>query len=243
MNNNKRILIVDDDELLSNVLSDYLQEQGFKTLVASSAIEMEKQRERFHCDLLVLDVVMLEEDGFAVCQRLRADGDKIPIVMLSGRDQSVDRILGLEFGADDYVAKPVEPRELLARIKAVLRRTSEQSLKAYESKPVLFEFGDFVLDGHSQSVTRNGNPVLLSSGEFALLMVLTGKEGKPMTRNQLVNQLKGGDHKYDQRNIDMLVSRLRKHIDDDPAKTPYIRTVRGVGYVFINSDSSLTKSE
>ena len=238
MNNNKRILIVDDDELLSNVLSDYLQDQGFKTLVASSATEMQKQRERFQCDLLVLDVVMQGEDGFAICQRLRADGDKIPIVMLSGRDQAVDKILGLEFGADDYVSKPVEPRELLARIKAVLRRTSEWSLKAYESKPILYTFGEFVLDGQSQSLTRNGQPVSLSSGEFALLMILTSNEGKPLTRNQLVNQIKGGDHNYDQRNMDMLVSRLRKFIDDDASKPPYIRTVRGVGYVFINPDIS-----
>ncbi len=237
--NNKRILIVDDDELLSNVLSDYLQDQGFKTLVAPNATEMLKHRERFQCDLLVLDVVMQGEDGLAICQRLRADGDKIPIVMLSGRDQAIDKILGLEFGADDYVTKPVEPRELLARIKAVLRRTSERSLQAYESKPILYTFGEFVLDGQSQSLTRNGQPVSLSSGEFALLMILISNEGKPLTRNQLVHQLKGSDHSYDQRNMDMLISRLRKSIDDDASKLPYIRTVRGVGYVFINPDTSL----
>ena len=232
---NKRILIVDDDELLCNLLSSYLEEQGFETLVATDATEMQKLRERFHCHLLVLDVVMQGEDGLSICQRLRAEGDKIPIVILSGRDETVDRIIGLEFGADDYVTKPVEPRELVARIKAVLRRTSEQSLQAYDTKPVKFTFGDFVLDGLSRRLLRNGEIVPLTSDEFTLLMILTSMEGKTLSRTQLAIMLKGADQKIDQRNIDMLVSRVRKRIDDGSSQPEYLRTVRCVGYVFINA--------
>ena len=231
---NKRILIVDDDELLCNLLSSYLEEQGFETLMAANATEMQKQRERFHCHLLVLDIIMQGDNGLSICQKLRADGDNIPIVMLSGRDETVDRIIGLEFGADDYITKPVEPRELVARIRAVLRRTSDQTANAYEARLVQFKFGDFVLDGRSRNLMRNGQSVPLSSDEFSLLMIMVSRQGKTVSRNQLAFLLKGADHKIDQRNIDMLVSRVRKRIDDNSSQPQYIQTVRGVGYVFIN---------
>ncbi len=231
----KRILIVDDDELLRNILAGYLEEQGFKTLMAANSTEMQKQRARFHCHLLILDIIMQGEDGLSICQRLRADGDKIPIVMLSGRDETVDRIIGLEFGADDYITKPVDPRELVARIKAVLRRASDQALHEHPFKPVQYKFGDFVLDGVTRKLFRNGDTVPLSSDEFSLLMILANMQGKPVSRNQLANLLKGTDHKLDQRNIDMLVSRVRKRIDDDSSQPQFIRTVRSVGYVFINA--------
>jgi len=160
-------------------------------LVAANATEMKKQRERFHCHLLVLDIIMQGDNGLSICQKLRADGDTIPIVMLSGRDETVDRILGLEFGADDYITKPVEPRELVARIRAVLRRTADQTINVYEGKSMYFTFGKFVLDGHSRRLMHNGQGVPLSSDEFLLLMVMVSQQGKVLSRSQLAFLLKG----------------------------------------------------
>lgn len=229
----QRILIVDDDARLRNLVSCYLEKQGFEALVAADAIDMAKQRERFHCDLLVLDVNMPGEDGLSICQRLRAEGDRTPIIMLTARNETVDRIIGLEFGADDYLVKPFDPRELVARILAMLRRMPDVMLNAHEAKPLQLQFGPFLLDGQTRRLSCNGEPVALSSDEFALLMLLASTPGKPLSRNQLAIRIKGkGDQKSDQRNIDMLVSRLRKRLEDDPSQPCYIQTVRGIGYAF-----------
>jgi two-component system phosphate regulon response regulator OmpR len=230
-----RILIVDDDAVTRNFLSNQLEKHGFETLEAANSTEMQKQRERFQCHLLLLDVIMQGENGLSICQRLRTEGDKIPIIILSGRDETIDRVIGLEFGADDYITKPVAPRELIARVRAVLRRAPDQILNAYDTKPIKFKFGPFVLDGVSRSLLRDGQVIPLSSDELALLMIMTSMMGKPLSRNQLANLLKGSDHKFDQRNIDMLISRVRKRIEDDSSNPQYIQTVRGVGYIFINA--------
>ena len=231
----QRILIIDDDHRHRNLLTNYFATQGFDTLMAADAIEMKKQLERFRCDLLVLDINLPGEDGISICQRLRTEGDTTPIVFLTGRDNVFDRILGLEYGADDYLAKPFEPLELVARVRAILRRVSNESLNVHDTKPVKVQFGPFMLDMPSRSLLCNGHIVSLSFDEFELLKILVSTPGKPKTRNQLANQIKGADQNIDQRYIDMLVSRLRKRLKDDLSQSQYIQTVRGIGYVFKNA--------
>ncbi|MFI3189622.1 hypothetical protein BCS42_05585 [Crenothrix sp. D3] len=232
----QRILIVDDDARLRNLVSCYLEKQGFETLVAADGVEMEKLRARFDCHLLVMDVNMPGENGLAICQRLRAEGDITPIIILTARDETVDCIIGLEFGADDYLVKPFNPRELVARIKSVLRRTTDLIADANEAKPLQLKFGPFLLDGQTKQLSCNGQPVALSSDEFTLLMLLASSPGKPLSRNQLASQINGkGDQTPDQRNIDMLISRLRKRLEDNPTQPIYINTVRSLGYAFTTS--------
>ncbi len=230
----KRILIVDDDSRHRALLSDYLELQNFKTLVAANSIEMQKQLERNRCHLILLDINMPGEDGLAICKRLRAEEDNTPIILLTARNEIVDRVLGLEFGADDYLAKPFDLRELLARITAVLRRSAHSTLEAYQSTDIKLQFGPYFLNGNTRSLLRNNQTVSLSSEELSLLMMLASNPGKPFTRYQLANKviIQSKDQKHDQRNIDMLISRLRKRLEDDYSEPRYIHTIRGVGYAF-----------
>ena len=158
----QRILIIDDDHRHRNLLASYFETQGFDTLLAADAIEMKKQRERSHCDLLVLDIEMPGEDGISICRRLRAEGDKTPILFLTGRANGLDRVLGLELGADDYLAKPFEPLELVARVRAILRRVEDDSIKVHDTLLMKIQFGAFVLDIASRSLLCDGHIVSLS---------------------------------------------------------------------------------
>jgi two-component system phosphate regulon response regulator OmpR len=227
-----RILIVDDDNRHSHLLAKYFESEGFETVLAQGAIEMQKQRDYFQCDLMVLDVNMPGEDGLSICRRLRAEGDNIPIILLTARNETVDRILGLEYGSDDYLAKPFDPRELLARVRAVLRRIDKEIPATHKLGLLRVQFGPYVLDASSRSLLCKGKTVSLSADELALLMLLVSMPGKTLSRNQLAWQIKGVDQKIDQRNIDMLVSRLRKRLEEDPLQPRYIKTVRGIGYIF-----------
>ena len=231
----QRILVIDDDRRHCNLVANYLETHGFDTLMAADAIEMKKQQERSHCDLLVLDIEMPGEDGISICRRLRAEGDKTPILFLTGRGNALDRILGLELGADDYLAKPFEPLELVARVKAILRRVSDGSVKVQNTLLMKVEFGAFVLNIAPRSLLCDGHIVSLSFDEFELLMILACRTGQPITRVQLANQLNKDDQHIEQRYIDMLVSRLRKQLKDDSSPHQYIQTVRGVGYFFKNA--------
>ncbi len=231
----QRILFIDDDYRHRNLVANYFASQGFDTLMAADYIEMKKQLERFHCDLLVLDINMAGEDGLIICQKLRAEGDMTPIIFLTGRDHFTDRVLGLECGADDYLAKPFEPTELVARVKAVLRRFSDQNLNAQETTLEKVQFGVFILDILSRSLSCKGDIVSLSYDEFEILKILASTPGKPISRNQIAIQMKGVDQQIDQRYIDMTVSRLRKRLKIDSFQPDYIQTVRGVGYVFQNA--------
>jgi len=240
----QRILIVDDDVRHRALLSDYLESQGFKCLVAANAVEMQKQLVRYVCHLILLDVNMPGENGLEICKRLRAEENLIPIILLTARNEIVDRVIGLEFGADDYLPKPFDLRELLARINSVLRRApnlSEQSLEAIDLK---LQFGPYFLNGRARSLLCDNQVVSLSTEELSLLIMLASKPGKAFTRNQLAHQVinDGGDHKPEQRNIDMLVSRLRKRIEVTPAEPRYIHTIRGVGYAFTNEFSKASGS-
>jgi Response regulators consisting of a CheY-like receiver domain and a winged-helix DNA-binding domain len=232
----QKILIVDDDARHRTLLSDYLESQGFETLVAANSIEMQKQLERNRCHFILLDINMPGEDGLSICKRLRTENDKTPIILLTARNEIVDRVLGLEFGADDYLAKPFDLRELLARMNSVIRRSPNSSLEGYESTDVKLQFGPYLLNGNTRSLLRDNKAVLLSSEEFSLLIMLANNPGKPFTRYQLANKviINVGDQKHDQRNIDMLISRLRKRLEDDSSEPRYIHTIRGVGYAFTN---------
>ncbi len=240
----QRILIVDDDVRHRTLVSNYLAKHSYETLVAANALEMQKQRERFNFQLIVLDVTMPGEDGLSICKKMRDMGDKTPIILLTGRNETVDRLFGFEFGADDYLSKPFDPRELLARVQSVLRRFSNINITAYESINVQVEFGNYLLDGKSRTLLSNNQPINLSSTEFALLITLAGAPGRVFSRNQLATLVtsKGGDLQPNQRNIDNLVSRLRKKLEIKPCQPNYIITEIGRGYAFTTQSVIVSKN-
>ena len=228
----QKILIVDDDLRLQELLARYLSEQGFSAATASDAVDMHRLIQRNLYQLYILDINLPGEDGLQICQRLRATGNKTPVIMLTARGEDVDRIRGLELGADDYLSKPFNPRELLARINAVLRRHTGDQHAAYGAEDFKQVFGTYRLDADAAELTNAGDVVPLNHHEFALLKILVQNAGKPMSRTQLSDRLYGRDHAPDQRGIDMLVSRLRKQLSRDNSAFECIQTVRGVGYMF-----------
>jgi two-component system phosphate regulon response regulator OmpR len=229
-----RILVVDDDLRLRELLKRFLSENGYSVFIAASAVEMNRLwvRERF--DLLVLDLMLPGEDGLSICERLRNAGDQTPIIMLTAKGEDGDRIAGLESGADDYLPKPFNPRELLARISAVLRRAVPDDLPGAPSdKPETYVFGDFSFDLEKRSLTKNGEPVSLTSGEYSVLKVLARHARQPLSREKLMELARGREYEVFDRSLDVQISRLRKLIESDPAKPRFIQTVWGLGYVFI----------
>jgi two-component system phosphate regulon response regulator OmpR len=229
-----KILVVDDDLRLRDLLKRYLGEQGFAVDTVPDTAAMDRQMGRVRYDLVVLDLMMPGEDGFAACRRLRASDPAIGIVMLTARGDDVDRIAGLETGADDYIAKPFNPRELVARINAVLRRaTPAETPGAPSAAPDRVDFGPFALDLGSRTLTRQGEPVPLTTGEFALLKALAQNPRKPMSRDKLMELARGRALESADRSIDVQVSRLRKLLGEDPSGPRFIQTVWGFGYVFV----------
>jgi len=229
-----KILVVDDDVRLRDLLRRYLTEQGFSVVTAESAQAMNKLwvRERF--DLLVLDLMLPGEDGLSICRRLRGGGDKTPIIMLTAKGEDTDRIVGLEMGADDYLPKPFNPRELVARISAVLRRRGPEEVPGSPSEtPQTFTFGDFVLDLGTRSLKKNGEVIPLTTGEFSVLKVFARHARQPLSREKLMGLARGREYEVFDRSLDVQISRLRKLIEPDPANPFYIQTVWGLGYVFI----------
>ena len=235
----RRLLVVDDDAELRALLSTYLSRHGYDVLLLPDTGQLDAYLDRYNPHLVILDLMMPGEDGLAACRRLRGRGDLTPIVMLTARDETVDRIVGLEMGADDYLGKPFEPRELLARVEAVLRRHAASSFEG-AAKP--FVFGPFECDFSARQLSRNGAPVPLTGGEFALLSALIRNAHRPLKRERLLELTRGPaemprDHL--DRAIDMQVYRLRRAIEDDPAHPRHIRTIWGVGYVFVpNADAA-----
>jgi two-component system, OmpR family, phosphate regulon response regulator OmpR len=234
-----KLLVVDDDPRLRDLLRRYLTDNGFTVYSAENAQAMNKLwlRERF--DVLVLDLMMPGEDGLSILRRLRGGGDTTPVVMLTAKGEDVDRIVGLEMGADDYLPKPFNPRELLARINAVLRRKGPDEspgAPTHESKSVTF--GEFTLDLSTRTLTKNGEPVALTTGEFAVLKVFARYPKVPLSREKLMEMARGREYEAFDRSLDVQISRLRKMIEPDPAKPRYIQTVWGLGYVFIPDGSN-----
>jgi len=222
-----RILVVDDDPGIREVLCDYLSQHGYDAIGAASAAEMDRAVARQAPDLIVLDLMMPGEDGLSVCRRLSGKGGP-PIVMLSAMGEDTDRIIGLELGADDYLAKPCNPRELLARVRAVLRRPRDE---VATEGPIL-AFAGWRLDLLRRELTRpDGLVVTLSAGEFALLRVFAERPGRVLTRDQLLERARGADADVFDRAMDVQISRLRKKLDDGSG-LEMIQTLRGEGYMF-----------
>lgn len=230
-----RILVVDDDPEIRSLLQRFLEEHGFHVRSAAGGAAMDQALQRENADLIVLDLMMPGEDGLAVLRRLRDGGERLPVIMLTARGDPVDRVLGLELGADDYVAKPFHPRELVARINVQLRRTdSEPSLLRDD----ILRTGPLEINLSSMSVTRDGDAVPLSSREFSLLAALARSPGRVLSRAQLIDRALGRDAEVTDRAIDVQVARLRKALGDDAADPQLIRTVWGVGYVLATSSGS-----
>lgn len=229
-----KVLVVDDDPRLRDLLRRYLGENGFNVAVADSAVTMNRLWLRERYDVLVLDLMLPGEDGLSILRRLRGANDPTPIVMLTAKGEDVDRIVGLEMGADDYLPKPFNPRELLARIHAVLRRRAAEELPgAPGSDAERVSFGEFELDLATRALTRNGEPVALTTGEFAVLKAFARHPRMPLSREKLMGLARGREYEAFDRSLDVQISRLRKLIEPDPAKPRYIQTVWGLGYVFI----------
>lgn len=229
----KKILLVDDDLRMRELLQRYLSEQGFTVKAVSDSAEMDAALMHEHPDLLVLDLMLPGEDGLAICRRLRGANSNMPIIMLTARGDEVDRIIGLEMGADDYLPKPFNPRELLARINAVMRRQEQRIPSAPTSNAATVSFGDFVFDPSTRSLNRNGESITITSGEFALLKVFVDHPRQPLSRDRLMQLARGRELDVFDRSIDVQVSRLRRLIEPDPAHPRYLQTMWGFGYVFV----------
>lgn len=233
-----KILVLDDEPDLRALLQRYLTEQGFEVKAIPDASQIDRLLQRESFDVLILDIMMRGEDGLSVCQRLRAQRETIPIIMLTARGDPVDRILGRESGADDYLAKPFNPRELLACIHALLRRQRLLGLHqpGAETNPVTF--GPFVFDPAVRRLMRGSEFVSLTSGELSLLTALVSHAGRPLSRERLIDLARGPEAETTDRSIDVQVLRLRRVIEPDPNHPRYLQTVRGVGYVFIPDTSN-----
>lgn len=224
-----RILVVDDDPALRELLAAYLGDNGFKVDLAADGVEMRQALERAMPDAIVLDLMLPGEDGLALTREIRARS-MVPILMLSARGEEIDRVVGLEVGADDYLAKPFSPREMLARLRALLRRS-----QAGEHAPTdgpHHRFGPYLLDAAARRLLHDGVDLALSGAEFDLLKVFVERPNRVLNRDLLLELLKGYEREPFDRTIDIRVGRLRRKIEPDPANPVYIRTVRGEGYLF-----------
>jgi len=223
------VLVVDDDAELRELTEAYLSRNGFQVHTVADAVEMDAWLAEEDPDLLILDLMLPGEDGLSIAKRLKADAG-FPIIMLSAQGDDVDRIVGLEVGADDYLPKPFNPRELLARIRAVLRRSAAGA--SADGERNLRKFGAFVLDLDAHQLSRDGAEVTLTSGEFDLLAVLSAHPNRVLDRDRILDLLTGAERSPFDRSIDVRVTRLRAKIEPDPAKPIYIKTVWGKGYMF-----------
>ncbi|MDP6108905.1 MAG: response regulator [Rhodospirillales bacterium] len=234
MNTSEHILIVDDDKEIRDLLGRFLDKHGLRVTTAADGREMKKALADWNVDLIVLDLMMPGEDGLTLCRNLRADS-KIPVIMLTAMGEEMDRIIGLEMGADDYLAKPFNPRELLARIKAVLRRTAERpvNVDGIGLSSACFIFSGWKLDiAKRELFSPSGALVTLSGGEFELLQAFVTHPGRVLSRDQLLDLARGREAQPFDRSIDVQVSRLRRKIEDDPREPTLIKTVRSGGYMF-----------
>ena len=228
-----RILIVDDDQRLRDLLMRYLGGEGYEVKAVPDAAAMDKQLARERYDLVVLDLMLPGEDGLAICRRLRAQETAPAIIMLTAKGDDVDRIVGLEMGADDYMPKPFNPRELLARINAVLRRKAPAGPPGAPAAGGTFQFGEFSLNLATRTLTRAGKPVQLTTGEFSVLKVLVQHPRQPLSRDKLMELARGREYEVFDRSIDVQISRLRKIVEQDASHPKHIQTVWGFGYVFV----------
>lgn len=231
------ILLVDDDLRLRGLLQTYLKREGFEITAAGNAEQMERALRDFPIDLMVLDLMLPGRGGLDICRELRAAQNSLPVIMLTAKGDDIDRILGLELGADDYLPKPCNPRELAARIRAVLRRrqSAPPGAPVNDARPV--EFGAFRLHPASRLLERDGETVSLTTGEFAVLLALVTHPGETLSRERLLTLARGRGRSAFDRSIDVAVSRLRRIIEPDPQAPRYLQTVWGAGYVFVPDET------
>ncbi|SAK56943.1 two component transcriptional regulator [Caballeronia pedi] len=227
-----KIIVLDDEAELRNMLQRFLSSQGFEVRVVENGKRLDRYLQREPYDLLVLDWMMEPEDGLSVCRRLRAEGQTLPILMLTAKGDPVDKVVGLETGADDYLAKPFLPQELVARVRALLRRQ-----KIAAGDPTLTQqiirFGEFRLDLGKQKLYRNGEAFDIHSAQMQLLTALGSSPNRAVSRDNLIARTRGRDHDALDRSIDVQVLRLRQIVEEDPGKPRFIKTVWGVGYMLL----------
>jgi len=232
-NENKiKILVVDDDLEICKLLCQYLDQQGFAVASVNSGVALDEYLAQSSADLIILDLMLPGEDGLSIVKRLNSTVH-IPIIMLSACGEDVDRIIGLEIGADDYLAKPFNPRELLARIRSVLRRRGVKEIKKEDDNKELYSFGDYQFNISNQTLHRNDEKVILTSGEYSLLKIFVENPKRVLSRDDLLEKLKGYDCAPFDRSVDVRIMRLRQKIEADTNTPLYIQTVWGKGYQFI----------
>ena len=224
---NEKILLVEDEKTLAKALKFNLEKEGFRVEVAFDGEEALNAMSREEPDLVILDLMLPKIDGYEVCRSIRRSSD-VPIIMLTARDEDIDKILGLELGADDYMTKPFNTRELLARIRAILRRTVQQAAAAKN----FIKIGDLQIDAIKRKVTVKGREVALTSREFNLLSLLASNPGKVYSREELLEEIWGDDYSGDVRTVDVHIRHLREKIEEFPAEPNIILTVWGAGYKF-----------
>ncbi|MCO6186129.1 response regulator [Rhizobium sp. L1K21] len=229
------VLIIDDDTRLSAMVAEYLGKSGFDARTAVTGAEGLSQIEQKKPDAVILDIMLPDTDGFEVCRKIRLSSD-VPVIMLTAKGEETDRIVGLELGADDYLPKPFNPRELLARLKAILRRASNTSQA--ETVSVL-KFGELVIDPDSRLVSVGGEPKSLTAYQFDMLCAFAEHPGRVLSRDQLMDLLKGKELDVFDRSIDVHISRIRAAIEKDPKHPRRIITVRGAGYVFARNQNDI----
>ena len=230
MSENKHVLaLIDDDPKILELTAKYLKDQEFIVHTGKNGKELDEILKKYAVDLIILDLMMPEESGLHICQRLRVNDVLIPIIMLTAKGDEVDRIVGLEMGADDYLPKPFNPRELLARINAIIRR-KETFSKILSTKPI--KFGAFLFSIQNRSLSKDGKNISITTGEFNLLKVFTERPKQPLSRDQIMQLARGKELDVFDRSIDVQISRIRKLIEDDPNNPKYLQTKWGFGYIF-----------
>ena len=241
MSRSSMIWVVDDDPELRQMVGTYLIDQGYDVRCLCDVKQLEARLEFQRPDLVVLDLMLPGDDGLTALRRLRDAGDDLPVVMLTARGDGVDRIIGLEQGADDYLGKPFLPRELTARIEAVLRRRSSIPAGTPLADGAQVNFGDNQLDLAARTLVRQGTTQVITSGEFSLLAAFVQHPHRPLSRERLIELARGPASDTDSRSMDVQVSRVRKLIEDDPSRPRYVQTVWGYGYVFVPDGESRSR--
>jgi two-component system phosphate regulon response regulator OmpR len=233
------ILIVDDDVRTRQLLERYLKDQGFSVMTASDGRKLTEILSGYPIKMLILDLMLPGEDGLSLCRRLRREGEDVPIIMLTAKGDEVDRIVGLEVGADDYLAKPFSPRELVARINAVLRRRQPTTVHgAPASTSAIVCFGGCELNLGTRSLKRSGKSLTLTTGEFAVLEALVTHPRLPLSRDKLMDLARGKEHGVYDRSMDVQISRLRRLVEARSHEPRYLQTIWGFGYVFVPDEPS-----
>lgn len=228
----KRILMIEDDERLAQMLRAYLKDAGFHVAVADDGARGLRHLERQPYDLVLLDLMLPDADGLDICRQIRQRNAGLPIIMVTARGDTMDRVVGLEMGADDYLPKPFEPRELLARIRAVMRRRGQ-----VDGSDELMRFGRLEIDSAARQVRIDGQPVVLTARQFDLLLVMAQRAGRVLSRDQLLSMVGTDSSESMDRAIDVHVAKIRAAIEDDPPNPVRVITVRGAGYVFAQAQN------